>query len=93
MAKIIPFHGYRPSPDIASTVSSPPYDVITSDEARDIVTGNHYSFLRVIKPEIDFASDNEPKGDILHKHGSKNLREFINNRKLIRDFLYKPVDT
>ena len=70
MAIIKPFQGYRPPPDIADTVSSPPYDVITSDEARDIVQGNSYSFLRVIKPEIDFTSDNEPKGDGLHEHGA-----------------------
>ena len=74
MAKIKPFQGYRPSPNMAASVSSPPYDVMTSDEARIVAQNNPYSFLRVIKPEIDFASDNEPIGDILHKHGSKNFK-------------------
>ena len=94
MAKIKPFQGYLPPPDIAGTVSSPPYDVMTSDEARDMVQDNPYSFLRVIKPEIDFTSGNEPKGDSLHEHGLKNLQTFIRNGKLIQDedrcfYIYK----
>ena len=85
MAKIKLFQGYRPPPDIASTVSSLPYDVMTSEEARDIAQGNPYCFLRVIKPEIDFTSGNEPKGDALHEHGSKNLQTLISDGKLIQD--------
>ena len=85
MAKIKPFQGYRPSSDIASKVSSPPYDVMSSDEARSIVQDNPDSFLRVIKPEIDFTSGKEPKGDSLHKHGFETLRRFINDGKLVQD--------
>ena len=85
MAKIKPFQGYRPPYDLAGTVSSPPYDVMTSDEARDIIKGNSYSFLRVIKPEIDFTPNNEPKGDALHEHGSENLQRFIDDGKLVQD--------
>ena len=81
MAKIKPFQGYRPPSDMAGSVSSPPYDVMTSDEARDIVQENPYSFLRVIKPEIDFTPSNEPKGDTLHEHGSANLQRLINSGK------------
>ena len=62
---------------MAGTVSSPPYDVMTSDEARNMVHGNPNSFLRIIKPEIDFTSNNEPKGDALHEHGFENLQTFI----------------
>ena len=54
MAKITPFQGYRPSSNMAGKVSSPPYDVMSSDEARSIVQDNPDSFLRVIKPEIDW---------------------------------------
>ena len=85
MANIKPFHGYRPPPEIAREVSSPPYDVMTSDEARDMIKGNPNSFLHVIKPEIDFISGDEPQGDILHKHGAANLQEFINNGRLVQD--------
>ena len=79
MALIKPFRGYRPPADLAHKITSPPYDVMTSDEARDIVQDNPYSFLRVIKPEIDFTSNNDLKGDALHEHGYKNLKTFIND--------------
>jgi len=85
MAKIKPFQGYLPSSDMAGKISSPPYDVMSSDEARDMVQGNPNSFLRVIKPEIDFTSDNEPKGDSLHEHGFETLQRFINDGKLVQD--------
>ena len=85
MAKIIPFQGYRPPPDIACNISSPPYDVMTSDEARGMVQDNPNSFLRIIKPEIDFTPSDEPRGQSLHEHGSDNLQAFIKNGRLVRD--------
>ncbi len=85
MAVIKPFQGYRAPSDMAGSISSPPYDVMSSDEARNMVKGNPDSFLRVIKPEIDFTSDNEPKGDSLHEHGSENLQRYISDGKLVQD--------
>ena len=79
MAIIKPFKGYCPNSEIAGYVSSPPYDVMSSDEARDIVKNNPDSFLRVIKPEIDFQINKEPIGDTLHKHGSKNKNICLHN--------------
>ena len=85
MAVIKPFQGYRSPSDMAGSVSSPPYDVMTSDEARNMVQGNPDSFLRVIKPEIDFTPENEPKGDSLHEHGAENLQRYISEGKLVQD--------
>ena len=85
MADIKPFQGYCPLPHMAERVSSPPYDVISSDEARDIVRSNSHSFLRIIKPEIDFPSGDEPKGDALYKHGNTNLQTLISDGTLVQD--------
>jgi uncharacterized protein (DUF1015 family) len=85
MAKIEPFQGYRPPSDVAGKVSSPPYDVMSSNEARNMVQGNPNSFLRIIKPEIDFTAKNEPRGDFLHEHGAENLQTFIKNGRLVQD--------
>ena len=85
MADIKPFRGYRPPADLAYKITSPPYDVMTSDEARDRVQNNNDSFLRVIKPEIDFNSGDEPSGDDLHNHGKSNLQNFIEKGNLIQD--------
>jgi len=59
VAIIRPFKGVRPRPDMAGEVASPPYDVLSSDEARELVKNNPNSFLRVNKPEVDFP----PKTD------------------------------
>ena len=85
MAIIKPFQGFRPPSELASAVSSPPNDVMTSDEAREMMKNNPDSFLRIIKPEIDFTKENEPRGDTLHKHGFDNLQSFIKGGKLIQD--------
>ena len=85
MSKIKPFRGYLPHPDQAKLVSSPPYDVLSSNEARHMAKENNMSFLRVIKPEIDFSKDNEPKGQKLHEHAANNLNAFIKNGTLLND--------
>ncbi len=85
MAIIKPFRGYLPPADLAHKISSLPYDVMTSDEAREMVQNNKDSFLRIIKPEIDFDSGDEPSGDNLHNHGKRNLADFIDKGNLIQD--------
>ena len=77
MAIIQPFQGYLPSSEMANKISSPPYDILSSDEARKIVFKNHYSFLRVIKPQTDFPAETNMGCDTIHKHGAKNLQYFI----------------
>jgi len=85
MAIIQPFRGYLPPPDIAKKVSSPPYDVLSSDEAREMVQNNSDSFLRIIKPEVDYSLGNEPEGEALHHHAAENLDAFIKSGKLHQD--------
>jgi len=58
---------------------------MNSDEARDMVQSNAHSFLRIIKPEIDFPAEAEPKGDALYEHGYKNLKKFISEGILVQD--------
>ena len=85
MAEIKPFRGYLPPPDLAKKVSSPPYDVLSSDEARSITKKNSDSFLRVIKPETDYEPGNEPEREALHHHAAENLAGFIRSGSLIQD--------
>ena len=85
MSKVKPFRGYLPHPDRAKLVSSPPYDVLSSNEARYLAKENNISFLRIIKPEIDFLNNDEPKGQKLHEHAASNLNEFIKGGILLND--------
>ncbi|MBR5854450.1 MAG: DUF1015 domain-containing protein [Paludibacteraceae bacterium] len=52
--KVKPFRGIRPPQTLAKQVSSRPYDVLNSDEARHEAEGNPMSLYHIIKPEINF---------------------------------------
>ena len=53
MSRILPFRGLRPRPDRAAEVVAPPYDVLSEQEARDIVARKPRSFLTVTRPEVN----------------------------------------
>jgi hypothetical protein len=52
---IQPFAALRPAPGRAAEVIAPPYDVVSTDEARHLAAGRPWSFLHVSRPEIDLA--------------------------------------
>ena len=53
MAIFRPFKAVRPNEQLADQVAALPYDVMNSEEAREMVKGNPYSFLHVDKAEVD----------------------------------------
>lgn len=77
MSRIRPFRGYRPRPELAAKVASFPYDVLNSDEARELAKGNEYSFLHVGKPEIDLPPGVPLYDDRVYAKGVENLKRFI----------------
>ena len=85
MADIRPFRALRPRPDLVDRVASPPYDVISSDEARAMAAGNELSFLHVNKPEIDLSPEVSLYDDRVYAQGAKNLRRFIAEGILVRE--------
>ncbi len=85
MVEIRHFKGYRPVWEKVSFVSSPPYDVLSSEEARELAKENPISFLHVIKPEIDFNKDTILTGDKIYRKGAENLKKLIDNKILIQE--------
>ncbi|MDP8205075.1 MAG: DUF1015 family protein [Candidatus Electryonea clarkiae] len=85
MSIIRPFPGLRPPKDLAEKVASPPYDVLNSEEAREMAKKNPESFLHVNKPEIDLPPDTNPYADEVYAKGRENLRKFIDDGILIQD--------
>ena len=79
MAIIRPFAPFIPRSDIASEVASVPYDVVETGEARALASGKPFSFLRVIRPEIDLSDDIDPHDPQVYEKGSENLRRFIDD--------------
>lgn len=77
MVKVRPFKAFLANKKIASKVICPPYDVISSEEARVLASGNQCSFLHVKKPEIDLPPETDYYSDIVYQTGRKNLLKFI----------------
>lgn len=73
MARIKAFKGFRPIKEKVHLVASRPYDVLNTEEARKEVEGNPDSFLHVVKPEIDFPSDQNPYAPEVYLKGKENF--------------------
>lgn len=84
MATVKPFKGIRPVKN-AEKIACPPYDVISSAEARDMATGNPVSFLHVDKPEIDLPEDTYLYDEKVYQKGLENLEKFIDQGTLKQD--------
>ena len=85
MATIRPFRAFRPIPERVAQVASLPYDVIDSEEARQIAKGNPYSFLHVVKAEIDLDSAIDPHAPQVYEQARKNLNQMIADGILVQD--------
>ncbi len=77
MAEIRPFRAVRPAPELADKVAALPYDVMSSDEAREMVKGNPYSFLHVDKAEIDLDPDIDLYDPRVYDKARENLQAMI----------------
>jgi len=85
MATVKPFRGLRPRPEFATRVASPPYDVVSSSEARQMAGENPLSFLHVVKPEIDLDASVRLYDEEVYLKGAENLKKLINDRVMIQD--------
>ncbi len=85
MAQLKPFKAYRPKPELAGKVASVPYDVINTDEARQLAAGNPYSFLHVGRPEIDLPPATDIHADEVYAMGVKNLRRLMQEGTLFQE--------
>lgn len=85
MAKIHAFKGFRPGKDKVSEVASRPYDVLNSSEAREEVRGNPWSFLHVVKPEVDLPEDTDLHSELVYNKGKENLQKLIAEGYFVQD--------
>jgi uncharacterized protein (DUF1015 family) len=75
MATIRGFRAERPPKDKAALVSAVPYDVVTTEEARQLAAGNPLSFLHVSRPEIDLPPGTEIYSDAVYRKGAENFKK------------------
>lgn len=85
MATIRAFQGIRPKAEYADKVAALPYDVMNSEEAREMVKDNPYSFLHVDKAEIDLDPGVYIYDDQVYAKARENLQSMIQNQILVQD--------
>ncbi len=85
MTLIKPFRALRPAPGHAADVLAPPYDVLSSVEARGRAKGKPWSFLHVSKAEIDLDPAIDPHDRAVYAKAAENLRRMVAAGVLVRD--------
>ena len=73
MAILKPFKAVRPKDEYASQVGALPYDVMNSEEAREMVKGKPYSFLHVDKAEVDLPQGIDIYSAQVYEKAKENL--------------------
>jgi len=85
MHLIRPFAGLRPAAGRAAEVIAPPYDVLSTDEARTRAAGKPWSFLHISKPEIDLPTGTDPYAPQVYAKAAENLGLMMRKGILARD--------
>lgn len=75
MAVIRPFNALRPQAERAPQVAAVPYDVVNTEEARALASGNPWSFLHVSRPEIDLPDGTAIYSDEVYAKASTNFEK------------------
>jgi uncharacterized protein (DUF1015 family) len=80
-----PFAALRPGAEYAARVAALPYDVMSTEEAREMAMGNPHSFLRVDKAEIEFPPGTAFNEPAVYEKARANLNGLVAGHILARD--------
>ncbi|RKZ26505.1 DUF1015 domain-containing protein [bacterium] len=97
MAVIRPFRALRPKREFAEKIASPPYDIISSEEARKIYEKNPLSFVRVIRPEVNFPPGEGMYAEKVYKKAKEELLRYLKEGHMLQDetpkfYIYQQKD-
>ena len=82
---LAPFAGLRVAPDHADAVAAPPYDVMSTAEARTAAEDRPWSFLHVSRPEIDLPPETADGAPELYEGAAAAFSRMIGDGVLVRD--------
>lgn len=85
MAIISPFKALRPNIEFAKELASPPYDVLSSEEARVFAKDQPNSFLHVTKSEIDMPVGLSIYDTSVYEKAKTNLKMFVDKGILMME--------
>ena len=85
MTKVKAFRALRPAAGFAGDVAALPYDVMSSEEAREMVKGKPLSFLHVDKAEIDLDPCVNIYDDSVYEKARTNFLALRSSGKMQKD--------
>ncbi len=96
MSVFKPFYAVRPKKEYAHLVAALPYDVMNSEEARQKVEDNPYSFIHVDKAEVDLPVGTYLYSDEVYKKASENLEKLLSDNVCFKEkkpcfYLYRQI--
>lgn len=96
MAVLKPFKAVRPKDEYASQVGALPYDVMNSEEAREMVKDKPWSFLHVDKAEVDLPQGIDIYSPEVYEKAKENLDALSENGICVQDekpmlYIYRQV--
>jgi Uncharacterized conserved protein len=96
MTLVRPFKAVRPVENYAEKVAALPYDVMNSEEAREMVANNPYSFLHVDKAEIDLDPSIDLYDKKVYEKASETLENLVTDKILVQDnkanlYIYRQI--
>jgi uncharacterized protein (DUF1015 family) len=96
VATIRPFSALRPTADKAKQVAAVPYDVVNTEEARSMASGNPLSFLHVSRPEIDLPDGTDIYSDAVYNKAAENFAKLkqdapLETEQLESIYLYRLI--
>ena len=85
MADLRPFQALRAHRELAGRICAPPYDVVSTEEARALAAANPLTFLRVSRAEIDLPIGVDPHSEAVYARARSNFQQMIQNGRLVLD--------
>jgi uncharacterized protein (DUF1015 family) len=94
--RIRAFQGLIPRADLAAELASPPYDVLDTAEAREIIAAQPHSFLRVVRSEATMPEGVDPYGQDVYEQARRNFDQLQKDGELVREdvpqiYLYRQI--
>ena len=83
MVRVKPFSAIRPPRKLVTEVACPPYDVLNSQEAKNMA--GEKSLLHITKPEIDFDPIADEHSQAVYDKAVENFRLWKERGWLVQD--------
>ncbi len=85
MVTIKAFAGYRPLAEFAALIASRPYDVMNRKEAKEEAKDNAYSFLHIIRSEIDLPDAMDEHDMQVYEKARDNFQTMLQKGLFFQD--------